>query len=153
MSRIKKEVGDKFNRLTCLIVEDNDVDQRLALMMATEMFGNTHEIKCVKSIPQAIAWVKNFQKHGQVSIIFLDWHFQKEENGLNLILFCEENGYRIPILVITIDNKIEEQAMSHENVIGFFLKPIDYEKRTEIKVVVNQHVAVTAMTTALQRVI
>lgn len=149
----KKELSEKYGKLTCLIVEDNSLDQKLALMMAKDIFANTHEIKCVKSIPQAIAWIKNFQKHGQVSIIFLDWHFQEEENGFNLILFCEENGYKIPIIVITADEKVREQAIEHENVIGFFHKPINYEKRAEIKNLANKHVAVTAMTAELQRAI
>jgi len=84
--------------------------------------------------------IERSQRDGKISAIFLDWHFRGNENGRQLLEFCREHNFKIPIILVTADADVYKKISEYDNeVIGLFNKPLTKNKWKAIKRLLRVH--------------
>ncbi|MHA2295425.1 MAG: response regulator [Candidatus Hodarchaeales archaeon] len=130
------KIGNKFNPINILLVEDNPGDVRLTQEALNESkLGN--DLHVVKDGVEALAFLRREGVYSDVprpDLILLDLNLPKKDGREVLEVIKEDDNLRsIPVVVLTA-SKAEEDVLKTYNLHAncYITKPIDFTQFTKV---------------------
>lgn len=103
------------------IIEDSDISAYILMHQLERVKFNKPEINYSKNTTMSVQKILN----GQFDLVFMDIHLGNR-NGIELVKLIRDKGVKIPILMMTCDNKLSQVLCAMEaGANGYLLKPIN----------------------------